>query len=385
MGLAFAYTVAAGIGERSRPTVRERKGRSAMPVDIQTDLLESVRTVPPAVAPWATDTARIAVVIPSYRVAASVLGVVRRIGPECGLVYVVDDACPEHSGDVVANGCEDPRVRVIRQSSNQGVGGAVIAGYRAALDEGAAILVKIDGDGQMAPELLPSFVAPLLAGEADYAKGNRFYELDQLSAMPRVRLWGNAILSILSKLSTGYWNITDPTNGYTAIHASVLRHLPLEKVSRRYFFESDMLFRLNTLRAVVVDVPMEPVYDGAASSLQIARVLPEFAGKHLRNFAKRMFYNYFLRDVSIASLELPAGLILLAFALAFGGYHWARSAAEGVATPTGTIMITAVTLLMGFQFVLAFLQYDIASVPRRPVHRALARLQARAPRSVPTT
>jgi hypothetical protein len=150
---------------------------------------------------------------------------------------------------------------------------------------------------------------------------------------------------ILSKLSTGYWNIADSTNGYTAIHASVLRHLPLEKISRRYFFESDMLFRLNTLRAVVVDVPMDAVYDGAASSLQIARILPEFAGKHLRNFAKRMFYNYFLRDVSVASLELPAGVALLAFALGFGGYHWARSAAEGVATPTGTITITAVTLL----------------------------------------
>ncbi|HET9011848.1 MAG TPA: glycosyltransferase family 2 protein, partial [Gemmatimonadaceae bacterium] len=193
------------------------------------------------------DAARIAVVVPSYRVSRSVVDVVRRIGPECAFIYVVDDACPEHSGQRVSDGCRDPRVRVIRHASNEGVGGAVMTGYRQALQDGATIVVKLDGDGQMAPELLPSFVAPLLAGEADYAKGNRFFDLDGLSSMPSVRLWGNAILSIVSKLSTGYWNIVDPTNGYTAIHASVLRRLPLAKLSRGYFFETDVLFRLNTL------------------------------------------------------------------------------------------------------------------------------------------
>ena len=312
-------------------------------------------------------------VIPSYRVSRSVLDVIGRIGAESALVYVVDDACPEHSGELVASGCRDPRVRVIRHASNQGVGGAVMTGYRAALDDGADIVVKLDGDGQMAPELLPTIVAPLLAGEADYAKGNRFFDLDSLSSMPAVRVWGNAALSILAKLSTGYWNITDPANGYTAIHASVLRRLPLHKISRSYFFETDLLFRLNTLRAVVVDVPMDAVYGEETSSLRVSRILGEFLGKHLRNLVKRIFYNYFLRDVSIASFELPVGLGLLVFAIAFGGYHWARSASEGIATPTGTIMIAAVTLLMGVQFLLSFLQYDIASVPHRPIHRLLAR------------
>ena len=321
----------------------------------------------------AGEATRIAVVIPSYRVARSVLDVIGRIGPECSSIYVVDDACPEHSGDLVSTTCPDPRVRVIRHSANQGVGGAVMTGYRAALGDGAAIVAKLDGDGQMAPELLPTLVAPLLAGEADYAKGNRFFDLDGLAPMPAVRLWGNAVLSILSKLSTGYWNVVDPTNGFTAIHASVLRRLPLDKVSRSYFFETDLLFRLNTLRAVVVDVPMDAVYGDEVSSLRVTRILGEFLGKHLRNLAKRILYNYFLRDVSIASFELPIGLGLLTFALAFGGYHWAGSASEGVATPTGTIMIAAVSLLMGVQFVLAFLQYDIASVPRRPIHRLLVR------------
>jgi dolichol-phosphate mannosyltransferase len=324
----------------------------------------------------AGEAARIAVVIPSYRVSRSVLDVVARIGPEPALVYVVDDACPEHSGELVSSGCRDPRVRVIRHASNQGVGGAVMTGYRAALDEGADVVVKLDGDGQMPPELLPAIVAPLLAGEADYAKGNRFFDLDGLSSMPAVRFWGNAALSILAKLSTGYWDIADPANGYTAIHASVLRCLPLHKISRSYFFETDLLFRLNTLRAVVVDVPMDAVYGEETSSLRVGRILGEFLGKHLRNLAKRIFYNYFLRDVSIASFELPLGLGLLTFAIAFGGYHWALSAGEGIATPTGTIMIAVATLLMGVQFLLSFLQYDIASVPQRPIHRLLARSRA---------
>jgi glycosyltransferase involved in cell wall biosynthesis len=328
---------------------------------------------PVAGAIHAGDAARIAVVVPSYRVSRSVLDVIRRIGPECDFIYVVDDACPEQSGELVSAGCSDPRVRVIRHSSNQGVGGAVLTGYRAALDDGAAIVVKLDGDGQMAPELLPTIVAPLLAGEADYAKGNRFFDLDGIESMPALRVWGNAILSILSKLSTGYWNIVDPTNGYTAIHATVIRRLPLDKISRSYFFETDLLFRLNTLRAVVVDVPMEAVYGDETSGVRVRRVLGEFLGKHLRNLAKRIFYNYVLRDVSIATLELPLGLGLLTFAVAFGGYHWALSASEGVATPTGTIVITAVALVMGVQFVLSFLQYDIASVPRRPIHHLLAR------------
>jgi dolichol-phosphate mannosyltransferase len=313
----------------------------------------------------------IAVVIPCYRAKEHVLGVIERIGVQVQYVFVVDDACPEQSGAHVAAACRDPRVKVIRNERNLGVGGAVCRGYRAALEAGAQIVVKIDGDGQMPPELLPRFVAPIAAGNADYTKGNRFYDLAKIGRMPRSRIFGNAVLSFTAKLSGGYWDLFDPTNGYTAIHAHVLKLLPLEKVSQRYFFETDMLFRLNIVRAVVVDVPMDAVYEGATSNLRISRVIGEFMGKHLRNFAKRIFYNYFLRDVSLASLELVAGMALLLFGAGFGGYHWFESAREGVATPTGTIMIAAVSVLSGLQFVLSFLNYDIASVPRRPIHPAL--------------
>ena len=148
-----------------------------------------------------------------------------------------------------------------------------MTGYRVALDDGMDIMVKIDGDGQMAPELLPDFVAPILAGEADYTKGNRFFDLEQVSQMPTVRLLGNAVLSFFNKISSGYWNLFDPTNGYTAIHRDVAACLPFGRISRRYFFESDMLFRLNTLRAVVVDIPMHASYGDEVSNLRISKVV----------------------------------------------------------------------------------------------------------------
>jgi hypothetical protein len=225
----------------------------------------------------------------------------------------------------------------------------------------------------MDPGLIPYFIDPLLSGEADYAKGNRFYDLDAIRAMPNVRLAGNAVLSLMTKLSSGYWNLFDPTNGYTAIHADVARHLPFAKISNRYFFETDMLFRLNVLRAVVVDVPMEAKYEDEISSLRISRVVGEFLVKHMRNFLKRIFYNYYLRDLSIASIELPIGLAMLGFGLGFGSYHWTKSAHIGLSTPIGTVMLAAMPMLMGLQLVLSFINYDIASVPNRPRHRRRSR------------
>jgi hypothetical protein len=185
------------------------------------------------------------------------------------------------------------------------------------------------------------------------------------------RLVGNAALSFLAKLSSGYWDLFDPTNGYTAIHAGVARRLPMSKISRRYFFESDMLFRLNTLRAVVVDVPMEARYAGESSQLRVLGAIGEFGLKHLRNFAKRLFYNYYLRDMSIASIELPLGSAMLVFGVLFGARHWLESWRNGALSSAGTVMLSAITIIVGIQLLLAFLAYDIASIPRRPLHRRL--------------
>ena len=318
---------------------------------------------------------RIAVVIPCYKVARHVLGVIAAIPSECERIYVVDDACPEGSGKLVAAQCRDPRVLVIFHEKNQGVGGAVISGYRRALEDGMDVVVKIDGDGQMAPALLPRFVAPLLRGQADYAKGNRFFDLRNISAMPPLRMFGNAVLSFFSKLSTGYWDLFDPTNGYTAIHADALRMLPLEKLSRRYFFETDLLFRLGTVRAVVQDIPMDARYGDETSGLRVSRILGEFLFKHLRNCCKRIFYNYFLRDMALASIELAAGVALLTFGLVYGSIKWMHSYDTASLATAGTVMLAALPVIVGLQFILAFLAYDIANVPRRALS-ALTATQA---------
>ena len=312
---------------------------------------------------------KIAVIIPTYKARKHILSVISSIGNEVERIYVVDDCCPDNSGDYVIDNCKDKRISVLKHTVNQGVGGAVMSGYSAAISDGMDILVKIDSDGQMDPSLIMDFVEPIIRGEADYTKGNRFFNLEKIRLMPKARLIGNAALSFMCKLSSGYWNVFDPTNGYTAIHADVARQLSFDKVSRRYFFETDILFRLNTLRAVVVDIPMDAKYGDEVSNLKISRVVGEFFAKHVRNFGKRIFYNYYLRDMSLASLELPIGLALLGFGTIYGGLNWAYSSHSGTPSLAGTVMLAAITALIGLQLILAFFSYDISSVPQRPIHR----------------
>ncbi|XGK11445.1 glycosyltransferase [Xanthomonas arboricola] len=314
------------------------------------------------------ETLRLAIVIPCYRVKAHVLDVLAAIPSEVGSIYVVDDHCPDASGDFVQQNCTDDRVVVVRNPVNLGVGGATVAGYRAALAGDADIIVKMDGDGQMDPAALLELIGPIVRGEADYSKGNRFYDLTQIRRMPAVRIVGNTALSFLTKLSSGYWDIFDPTNGYTAVHASVLARLPLDKISRRYFFESDMLFRLNTIRAVVVDVPMDARYGDEVSNLSIRRIAVDFSIRHLRSFGKRIFYNYFLRDLSLASLELVAGMAFLVSGALTGAFFWLQSAQTGYFSSAGSVMLAAIQIIVGIQLILGFLAYDIASVPVRPLH-----------------
>lgn len=307
---------------------------------------------------------KIAVVVPCYRVKARVENVLSAMPEDVWRIYCIDDACPEKSGDFIKETVKDKRVKVLTHDENQGVGGAVITGYRQALKDGADIVVKIDGDGQMDPALIPSFTAPIIKGSCDYTKGNRFHKIEDVQKMPAIRLFGNAILSFMTKLSSGYWNLFDPTNGYTAIRVSVLKDLPLKKLDKRYFFESDILFRLNVVRAVVEDVPMRAVYEDEESNLKISAILLPFLAGHMRNFGKRVFYNYFLRDFSVASIELVLGLLLLPFGLIFGSYKWAQAAELGVANSAGTVMLSALPVILGVQFILSFLHFDIQSVPR---------------------
>jgi dolichol-phosphate mannosyltransferase len=310
----------------------------------------------------------IAVVIPTYRAKATILSVLALIGPEVDKVYVVDDACPEQTGNFVAEHCTDQRVRVLHNEINQGVGGATLAGYRAAVADNATVIVKLDADAQMDPGLISYFVQPILSGQADYTKGNRFFDAVSLSSMPRVRIFGNAVLSLMTKVSTGYWSNVDPSNGYTAIHACLVPLLPIDQVSKRFFFETDMLFYLGMLRAVVIDIPIIAHYGEEESNLKIQSVLLPFTWAHGTRFFRRIALNYFVRDFSFASLCLLAGAPLFIFGLVFGAVNWVAHLGSEAPTPTGTIMIATLSILLGIQFLLFFFSADIASAPRRPLH-----------------
>lgn len=312
---------------------------------------------------------KVAVIIPAYKVKEHIAEVVGSIGPEISSIIVVDDACPEESGDYILSASKDKRLIILKHPINLGVGAAMKTGYRHALNAGMDIVIKIDGDGQMDAAKINTLIKPLIQDAADYTKGNRFYYTDQIRLMPKNRIIGNIALSFFSKLSSGYWNIFDPNNGFTAINSSTLERINLEKISDRYFFESDMLFHLNLARAVVLDVAMPPVYGDEISNLSIGKTLFEFPLRHTRNLFKRIFYSYVLRDFTIATLSLFAGLGLTAFGTTLAAYNFFHSQSLEQATPTGTLVLILMTSLSGLQLLLSFLSYDIQSTPNVPLSK----------------
>jgi dolichol-phosphate mannosyltransferase len=313
----------------------------------------------------------IAVVIPCYRERSQILAVMAVVPDIIERIYVVDDGCPQNTGAYVEQHNADPRVQVLYHGKNQGVGAAMRSGYRAALAQRMQLIVKLDGDGQMDPAEIARLIAPIQRDQADYTKGNRFYRLDGLTAMPLVRLAGNIVLSFVSKLSTGYWQLFDPNNGFTAIDARVLEMIPLDDVDAGYFFESDMLFRLNTLRAVVQDVPMRARYGDEKSSVRLPQASLLFAVRHTMNFFKRLFYNYFLRGFSVASVEWVVGPLALGFGLVFGLGQWLGSIESGVAATAGTVMLASLPTIVGMQMLLSAIHFDIGSEPVVPLCRLL--------------
>jgi len=310
---------------------------------------------------------RIAAILPCYRSSAHVLDVIAALGPEVEFIVCIDDACPNKVGDHIEAGTKDPRVVVLRHTTNQGVGGAVCTGYAYALELGADILVKIDSDGQHDPIEIPGLVEPIARGDADYTKGNRFFNIEDLQGMPVVRLVGNAGLSFLTKLSSGYWSVFDPTNGYTAVQARVIERVPLDKLAKRYFFESDLLFRLGTLRARVVDVPMTAIYANEVSQMQVGKIVLPFLAANIVNFHKRLFYNYVLRNFSVASLYFLGGGPLTLIGIIRGAHAWVNGIADARPATSGQVMLAALPILVGVQMLLSFVAYDVEAEPREAV------------------
>lgn len=306
---------------------------------------------------------KIAVVIPCYRVAGFVEGVVRSIPDFVDHIIVVDDCCPENSGMMLEK-LNITNVIVLFHEHNLGVGGAVKNGYKKALELNADIVVKVDGDGQMDPDYMQTLIAPLLHDKADYTKGNRFKDFNALKEMPNIRLFGNSVLSFLVKVSSGYWKIMDPTNGYTAIGKKALQGIELDSIADRYFFETDMLIHLNIENCVVKDIPIPAKYGDEKSSLNITKVLFQFPPKLLKRFFKRIFYRYFIYDFNMGTIYLIFGFPMFLFGLLFGSYRWYLSIAENVENSTGTVMLSVLPIILGVQFLLQAISIDMDLTPK---------------------
>lgn len=322
-------------------------------------------------------------VVPCYKVRGHILRVIEKTPAWFEGIVCVDDACPDGSGDFIEAEAKDPRVVVVRHATNQGVGGATLTGYAEAVRRGAGVIVKVDGDDQMDLTYAAQLVAPILLGEADYAKGNRFTSISHLTSMPTVRVLGNAMLSLAAKLSTGYWNLFDPTNGFTAIEANVARLVMEKRVARRFFFETDLLYHLGTLRAVVRDVPMPARYGDEVSNIRIGGIVGPFALRHLRNFFQRLVGQYFVRDFNAASLELVFGFLFLLFGAGYALSYLAQRT-PGQAASAGIVMLAALPVILGVQLLLQALNFDVLNVPNRPIHPYLNVLRELEPRESAT-
>jgi dolichol-phosphate mannosyltransferase len=275
----------------------------------------------------------------------------------------VDDCSKDRTYEVAKETCDD-RVTVLQPPRNQGVGGATILGYRHALSLGCDIVVKMDGDGQMDPDYLPALLDPLADDGYDYSKGNRFLNPEALPVMPKLRLLGNMALTFQTKLATGYWHVFDPQNGYTAIRAAVLKKLNLGKTHRGFFFENDMLLQLRLVEARVKDVAIPARYGGEESSLNLLQIILTFPLLLVHRGWRRVWHSYVVRDFSPIALFLFAGLGFLLWGTAFGLYTWVRSSVTGEFASTGTVMLSVLPFVVGFQLLLQAIVLDIQNSPK---------------------
>ncbi len=306
---------------------------------------------------------RIGVVIPAYNVASHVADVVKTIPQFVDRVVLVDDCGTDGTSQLLGT-LERVGVMVVRHAVNQGVGAAMVSGFKKALHEGVDIVVKMDGDGQMDPTYLPLLLDPIVDQRCGYAKGNRFLDNRALESMPATRLIGNYGLTFLTKLASGYWHIFDPQNGYLAIHAGTLQQMDLDHLAKRYFFENDMLVHLNILGVRIKDVSIPARYGDEQSSMRMSEILLTFPRYLFGRFWYRVYQKHILRDFSPIALFWVSGIPLLVWGGSFGAYTWAKSFLTGQVATTGTVMLSVLPFLLGFQLMLQAILLEISESPK---------------------
>src|SRR5919108_125146 len=264
------------------------------------------------------DGKRVAVVVPARDEEALIGGTLAGIPDFVDRVYVVDDDSRDGTA-TRAQEAGDPRVEVISHPENEGVGAAIVTGYRRALAEGIDVACVMAGDGQMDPADLERIAAPVVRGEVDYSKANRLFTGQAWQLMPRHRYLGNAVLSMLTKIASGYWHVADSQSGYTAISRETLEQLDLDRIYPRYGFPNDMLVHLNVWNARVRDVPSRPIYGvGERSGIRLGKVIPSIAWLLLKGFFWRLREKYVIRDFHPLVLFYSLGLFLLGAGIVLG-------------------------------------------------------------------
>lgn len=300
---------------------------------------------------------RVAVVVPAHN-EERLVGRVVSTAPELVDHVIVVDDCSTDGTSAAARAAGDCRLEVHRLPENLGVGGAIVAGHRRAIELGADVSVVMAGDAQMNPDHLPALLDPIAEGNAGFTKANRFYGEGSFAGMPRLRVFGNIALSFLTKAASGYWGLFDPQNGYTAIHRTALERLDLDRLARRYEFENDLLIKLNVLRVPARDVPIPAVYGDEVSGLRLSRVAPRLLAMLWRGFWHRMWWKYVLQSFSAVALMFFTGLALVFVGLAFSIFTVVNTLGPPVASP-GTVLLAVAPLLSGLHFLVSALQLDI--------------------------
>ena len=309
-------------------------------------------------------TQKIGCLIPCFRGGPITLSLIEKALIYADYIILIDDACPNKTGQHVEEKFNSSdKVKVLFNSHNQGVGKSCQNGIKFLLEQDCTIIIKIDADGQMDPNLIPTLINPIIEGKAEAVKGNRFTCVDDFHSMPKIRIIGNLGLSFLNKISTGYWELFDPTNGFIAFKSSALKRVRIEKTDNRYFFESDLLFQSSMAQITFAQIPMSSVYGNEISSLRPIREIRRFARKHLVNFVKRLIYQYFVLDFNAGSLELLGGCLgflltaIFSIKLLISGIIYNRYATSGESS------LFLVLSIITMQMFIAFLYYDSTQQP----------------------
>lgn len=304
----------------------------------------------------------VAIVIPCYKVEKEIDGVLTSLPPFIDYIITVDDCSPDKTGQLLDKAAlSDSRIQVIHHRKNQGVGGAVCSGFRMAMELSTDIVIKLDGDGQMDVSYIEKMVKWLSAPNCDFVKGNRFHNRIHIKNMPAIRRIGNMGMGFLIKMASGYWNISDPTNGYFGIRTETLQQLQFKRLSPRFFFESSLIIELYYTGAKIKDMAMPAIYGNEKSNLSVYKTLFSFPGKIAKALLRRIYLRYFVCDFNINSLYILFGSPIFLFGIVFGLIKWIHYASLNTPAPTGSIMISVLSIILGFQMILASIQYDITA------------------------